>query len=130
MTVFGTLEERREGITLEYDERLEADDGTTTQTHVRILTRDSRVMVVRQGDFSTILSFRKGQHYEGLYRTPFGEMPLELFATDVCVDRQPGSGTILLEYQLGTGMDTVSHHMRIRYALRERERNMDGTTEA
>lgn len=97
----GQLKETASGYMLRYQE-IQTDDATgQSQTQDVILSlQPGRVTMNRLGPFGTTMVFVKDRRFEGAYRTPYGDLELALFATQVSCQAGPDSGYVHLEYQL------------------------------
>lgn len=97
----GQLRETSGGFMLRYQE-IQTDDATgQSQTQDVILSlQPGRVTMNRLGPFGTTMVFVKDRRFEGAYRTPYGDLELALFATQVTCQAGPESGYVHLEYQL------------------------------
>ena len=99
----GKLRPTTDGCMLRYQEVQQDDTGETVSTDVilNIQPKDGpRVTMTRLGDYGTTMVFVKDRRFEGAYHTPYGDLELALFATQVNVQAGPESGSVHLEYQL------------------------------
>lgn len=109
----GTLEVDDVKAVVTYQETL--DESMPPQT-VMVTAEDDSVLMQRLGDYATQLSFRRGQRYEGLYQTPFGEMDVAVFCSRLSYDLTEDGGDIHLMYQMdmnGTFAAMHQMHMQI-----------------
>ncbi len=109
----GTLEVDDVKAIVTYQETL--DESMPPQT-VMVTAEDDSVLMQRLGDYATQLSFRRGQRYEGLYQTPFGEMDVAVFCSRLSYDLTEDGGDIHLMYQMdmnGTFAAMHQMHMQI-----------------
>lgn len=114
MTTFGLLSGTEEQWKLRYTER-QADSNE--QHDITMTMGDGMVTVARKGAFGSDLVFRQGHRYEGSYRTPFGELSMGIFPTEVDYTVNPeGDGEISLRYQLDIqGRYTSVHKLDISF---------------
>ena len=97
---------------LRYDEIL---DESLPPQHVTVTVENDGMQMVREGEYTIQLGFRKGQRYEGQYQTPFGAMDLAVFCTRLRIDLDSDGGEILLNYQMDVnGQFAAVHDMEIR----------------
>ena len=99
----GKLKPTVDGCMLRYQEVQQDDTGVTVSTDVilNIQQKDGpRVTMTRMGDYGTTMVFVKDRRFEGAYHTPFGDLELALFATQVNVNLRDDGGSVHLEYQL------------------------------
>jgi len=65
--------------------------------------------------------FVKDRRFEGVYRTPYGDMDMALFATRVDVNLGEDKGSVYLEYQLDfAGGFASMHTMQLEYVASDR----------
>lgn len=95
LLVSGKLTLVPEGVRLVYDELMDEK-----LEHVEMNIRQDMIMVNRNGDFSSQMSFRMGMRSEGIYQTPFGAIDLATYCTRLSYDINEDGGTIQIVYQL------------------------------
>jgi len=97
----GQLRETSGGYMLRYQEVQKDDESgqSVTQDVILGLQKD-RVTMTRLGAYGTTMVFVKDTRFEGAYHTPYGDLELALFATQVNCQLGPESGSVHLEYQL------------------------------
>ena len=62
---------------------------------------DGMVTVARKGAFASDLVFRQGHRFEGSYHTPYGDLSMGIYPTQVDYSVNPeGDGAVSLRYQL------------------------------
>ena len=114
MLTTGVLELTYEQATIRYEESI--DEGAPPQKVVVTVDSES-VAMTREGAYSTQMVFRMGCRYEGIYRTPFGEMDLAVYCTKLDYDLGEDGGTLVLTYQLDlNGRFAAMHDMDLRLA--------------
>ncbi len=65
----------------------ESTEGESEGIHNKIrITEDGTMEVMRSGLFASHMIFEKGKSHSGEYRTPYGEMTVGIFTTDMKVD--------------------------------------------
>ena len=70
----------------------------------------------RKGDFSNTMVFAKGQRFEGVYHTPYGEMDMAVFAKEAACRFGSSEGNIHLKYQLNIqGNYTSTNELHLEY---------------
>lgn len=99
----GTIEKKGTGFLLSYDEIITEDGSQLERTQVKLHLSHERVMMMREGDYSTIMVFDRRQPYEGMYRTPFGEMPIHIQTVNVEALCRLDEGSVHLEYEVSIG---------------------------
>lgn len=97
----GQLRMTASGYMLRYTEvQKDEDTGTTVSQDVILALQPDRVTMTRLGDYGTTMVFIKDRRFQGAYHTPYGDLELALFATQVNVTMTPDQGSVHLEYQL------------------------------
>lgn len=118
----GELKPSPSGYMLKYQETQE-DNGVMLTQDIILLLQPGRVTMTRLGDYGTTMVFVKDRRFEGAYRTPFGELDMALFATQVQVKLQPDHGSVFLEYQLEVQGNYASMHtLQLDYVAGESSR--------
>ena len=91
---------------------------------VEVKVEEESLTMTRGGEYQTQMVFRLGSRYEGMYRTPFGEMDLALYCTRLGYDLGDDGGALELSYQLDlNGRFAAMHDMELRLA----RQNDDGS---
>ena len=97
----GQLRQTAGGYMLRYQEgQTDGASGEPISQDVILALQPDRVTMTRLGAYGTTLVFVKDRRFEGAYRTPFGDLGLALFPTQVNVQMGENSGSVHLEYQL------------------------------
>lgn len=100
----GRLRAVSDGYLLRYQEvQQDEDTGETTAQDVILAMQTGqtpRVTMTRLGDYGTTMVFVKDRRFEGAYRTPYGDLGLALYATQVQCRLAEDCGSVHLEYQL------------------------------
>ena len=91
---------------LRYQERM--DEETPEETSVRLRVREGRVTMLRQGGFGVTMIFEAGRTHRSAYRTPYGEMPLEIATERVLTSLAEEGGGFTLVYAISApgGLDS------------------------
>jgi len=97
----GMLRKTPSGFMLRYEESSTDDaTGEVTTSPVMLTMQPGRVVMTRMGDFGTTMVFVKDTRFEGLYHTPYGDMGLAIFTTQVYSKLSEERGSLRLEYQI------------------------------
>ena len=97
----GSLSQQPDGWKLVYQENDADDDtGELKSSTVTLLIFPDRMEMIRDGEYGTAMVFQKDKRFEGVYRTPYGELDMALFCTDLTSELTLGSGTVEVRYQL------------------------------
>lgn len=117
----GELKKAPSGYMLRYQEsQTDENDGSVLTQDIILMLQEGRVTMTRLGDYGTSMVFVKDRRFEGAYRTPFGELEMALFATQVHVNVGPEKGSVHLEYQLDIqGGFASMHTMQLEYSAGE-----------
>lgn len=100
----GRLRAASDGYLLRYQEVQRDEETGENNTQDVILSMQKgdtpRVTMTRLGDYGTTMVFVKDRRFEGAYRTPYGELSLALYATQVQCKLEADCGSVHLEYHL------------------------------
>ena len=122
----GELEQRGTGYILSYEEAISDDAMQTEKTRVKLHISEHRVMMMREGIYSTMMVFDRRQPYEGMYRTPFGTMPIHIQTVEVDAVCRPEKGKIRMEYELTLADTSTSDRVvNIHYFQDEMQVSLD-----
>ncbi|MDD2648183.1 MAG: DUF1934 domain-containing protein [Eubacteriales bacterium] len=117
LTTPGVLTKTDSGYVLKYSES--QPDGSDS-ADIRLTVEGERVTMSRNGDLSAMMVFDKGCPFQGEYKTPYGSLNMNIFASKVHVHLDDEPREINLAYQLSLqGMYTAAHELNI--SLRERQ---------
>ena len=98
----GVLSTLREGgWLLTYQEtQTEDEDSPAITSDIALMMTPKQVTMTRSGPFRNMMVFSKGRRFEGIYSTPYGEMPMAVFAREVESGYAEGRGSLHLKYDL------------------------------
>ena len=86
---------------LQYVESQEDEQtGEITSSDILLSLSDDKVTMQRNGDFSNTMVFSSGKRFEGVYRTPYGEMDMAVFTKEAACRIGNRDGSLHLHYQL------------------------------
>ena len=86
---------------LRYVESQEDEEtGEMTKSDILRSLKNGRVTMERKGDFSNVMVFSRGKRFEGIYRTPYGEMDMAVFTREANCRIGRRDGSLHLKYQL------------------------------
>ena len=118
MTVGDLYYSDPDNVMLQYVESQQDDEtGEITESDISLSLRDGRITMERKGDFSNTMVFAKGQRFEGVYHTPYGEMDMAVFTKEAACRLGRSEGNIHLKYQLniqGSYASTNELHLEYR----------------
>ena len=97
----------------------ETDPDTSERTHITLSLAGDSVSMSRDGQGKTLMEFTPGKRFEGLYQTPYGDMMIGVFPSQVSYRIEDGDGEIHLAYRLDIqGQYTGDRELHIRFADR------------
>lgn len=117
MLVSGQLAAQKDGAyLLRYTESVEQEDGSVMKADVRLKLEDGHVIMLRKGDFSTTMVFSRGQHFDGTYHTPYGDMAMGIYTTRLLTSLASDRGSVTIDYQLDmNGGFSSMRHLTLEY---------------
>ncbi len=111
------LGEKNDAV-LEYTESdTDEETGEITTAQITLALEKNRVTMTRRGDYSNTMVFVPEQRFEGVYKTPFGEMDMAVYARGVRCDIGEAKGSVHLKYQLDIqGAYASTNELHLEYA--------------
>lgn len=101
MTIGNLSYSNPEEALLQYVESQQDEEtGEITKSDISLSLRDGKITMERKGEFSSTMVFAKGQRFEGVYHTPYGEMDMAVFTKEAACRFGLTEGNIHLKYQL------------------------------
>ena len=102
---------------LEYTEAQQDEEtGAIMKSDISLALKNGRITMERKGDFSNTMVFAKGQRFEGVYHTPYGEMDMAVFTKEAACRFGSSEGNIHLKYQLNIqGNYTSTNELHLEY---------------
>lgn len=110
-TVAGMLTGWEGKYVIAYEDEHSGEDGA----HTEITVEDDSVSMIRTGESSTDMYFRRNTPYSSCYRTPFGDLDLTVLPTLVKTDMGPKNGSIELEYILNIAGSQIVNKLQLSY---------------
>lgn len=87
--------------TLQYVESQEDEEtGEITKSDISLSLSNGKVTMERSGDYSNTMVFSRGKRFEGVYRTPYGEMDMAVFTKEAACRIGNREGSLHLKYLL------------------------------
>lgn len=118
MTVGNLYYSNPNDVRLQYVESQQDEEtGEITKADISLSLCDGRITMERKGDYSNTMVFAKGQRFEGIYHTPYGEMDMAVFTKEAACRLGKTEGNIHLKYQLniqGNYASTNELHLEYR----------------
>ena len=117
MTVGNLSYTNKDEALLEYAESQQDEEtGEILTSDISLSLRNGRITMERKGDFSNTMVFAKGQRFEGVYHTPYGEMDMAVFTKEAACKFGKTEGNIHLKYQLNIqGNYTSTNELHLEY---------------
>ena len=105
-------------VLLQYVESQQDEEtGEILNADVSLSLHDGRITMERKGDYSNTMVFSRGQRFEGVYHTPYGEMDMAVFTREAACKIGSENGSLHLKYQLhiqGSYASTNELHLEYR----------------
>ena len=100
------------------------ETGEITESNISLSFQEGRITMERTGDFSNTMVFSRGQRYEGVYRTPYGEMDMAVFTKEAAARIGSTEGSMHLKYQLDIqGSYASSNELHLEYRADRNDRS-------
>ena len=112
---------------LQYVESQEDEEtGEITRSDILLSMADGKVTMQRNGDFSNTMVFAKGQRFEGVYHTPYGEMDMAVFTKEAACRFGRSEGNMHLKYQLNIqGNYASTNELHLEYRAEQGEKKKE-----
>ena len=115
-------------VQLQYVESQQDEEtGEITRSDISLSLRDGKITMERKGPFSNTLVFAKGQRFEGVYHTPYGEMDMAVYTKEATCKFGRKEGNIHLKYQLNVqGSYASTNELHLEYRAEQRGEDQKG----
>ena len=101
MTVGNLRYTNPDEVLLQYVESQQDEEtGEIMKADISLSLHDGRITMERKGDYSNTMVFAKGQRFEGVYHTPYGEMDMAVYTKEAACRFGKAEGNMHLKYQL------------------------------
>ena len=107
MSVVGTLLYEDEKAIIEY---IENNEETGPEETTITVSNNNTVSIVRNGQFSSEMMVEKGKRHLTFYRTPYGELTMGIYGTNVDFSKDEKGATLKLKYELDFNNGFVSEN--------------------
>ncbi len=107
ITTHGTLENSGSGYLIEYDEI--DDELKNCRTAIQIVAPTS-ITMTRDGNYNSQLIIEKDKRHTCIYSTPFGDLSMGVFASDVSAAIKENGGRIKMKYTIDFNSSMVSEN--------------------
>ena len=109
----GVLREQDGGVALDYEDE---QDGERARIELWSDARGARM--TRRGMTSAVLAFTPGEKTSGVYRTPYGEIPVAVYTHGLSLTREETGGLLALDYDVFVGGErTARTHLEAQWRL-------------
>lgn len=109
----GLLREQDGGVALEYD-----DEQDGERARIELWADASQARMTRRGMTSAVLEFKPGERTGGVYRTPYGEIPVAVRTHALRLTREEMGGLLALDYDVFVGGErTARTHLTAQWRL-------------
>lgn len=97
----GTLMPQEGFSLLRYRERQEDEEtGEVMESDIQLVLKKDEVTMNRMGEFSNTMLFHRNRRFETTFRTPYGDLPMAVYARSVQCEVGEESGKVHLKYEL------------------------------
>ena len=107
MSVVGTFSYEDEKAIIEY---IENNEETGPEETTITVSGSDTVSIIRNGQFSSEMTVEKGKRHLTFYRTPYGELTMGIYGTNVEFEKDEKSATLKLKYDLDFNNGFVSEN--------------------
>ena len=117
-------------VLLQYVESQQDEEtGEIMKADVSLFLHDGRITMERKGDYANTMVFAKGQRFEGIYHTPYGEMDMAVFTREAACRFGKAEGNMHLKYQLNIqGSYASTNELHLEYkAGQEKQDTLKGS---
>ncbi len=113
---------------LQYVESQQDEEtGEITNSDISLSLRDGKITMERKGAFANTMVFAKGQRFEGIYHTPYGEMDMAVFTKEASCKIGRSEGNIHLKYQLNVqGNYASTNELHLEYRAEQGKQHKKG----
>ena len=88
-----------------YDELMESLDQPVENV---VKIRENSLEIIRRGEIQAHMTFRRGMTVMAGYRTPYGEMMVEITTEEIRITEENDSLAVRVEYMLGINGQQIS----------------------
>ena len=110
---------------LQYVESQQDEEtGEILKSDISLSLRDGRITMERKWEVANTMVFSKGQRFEGVYHTPYGEMDMAVFTKEADCKFGSSEGNIHLKYQLNIqGNYASTNELHLEYKAEKSKRS-------
>ncbi len=105
------------------------ETGQLSDSFVTVQIGANDVTILRESEVTNTMVFSRGQRYEGVYNTPYGELSMGIFTRDIRTAVAPDRGSVHLKYMLdfnGGRVSTNEIHLEYFSEQASREKSAPG----
>ena len=113
---------------LQYAESQQDEEtGEMIRSDIILSFRNGKITMERKGEFSNTMVFSRGQRFEGVYRTPYGDMDMAVYTKEATCKFGRKEGNIHLKYQLNVqGSYASTNELHLEYRAEQRGEDQKG----
>ena len=110
-------------VLIQYVESQQDEEtGEIMKSDISLFLHDGRITMERKGDYANTMVFAKGQRFEGVYHTPYGEMNMAVFTKEAACRFSRAEGNMHLKYQLNIqGSYASTNELHLEYRADQRD---------
>ena len=115
----GTLsvDSNNEAILKYTESQQDEETGEISDSLITLSLKKNRVTMTRKGEYSNTMVFVPDQRFEGVYKTPYGNMEMAVFSRGVYCNIGESKGSVHLKYQLDfQGSYTSTNELHLEYS--------------
>ena len=107
---------------LQYVESQQDEEtGQILKSDISLILHGGKITMERKGEFANTMVFAKGQRFEGVYHTPYGEMDMAVFTKEAACRFGSSEGNVHLKYQLNIqGHYASTNELHLEYKAEKR----------
>lgn len=113
LDVKGTLYKKGDLVCILYKENPEEFGDTLTTLKIN----PQRLDIVRTGDISSRLTFNKSRTFEGVYTTPYGNLPVKTEVSDMESYIGENEGSVSMHYTLDFSGEITENKFKLNYLV-------------
>ena len=113
---------------LQYVESQQDEEtGQILKSDISLILHGGKITMERKGEFANTMVFAKGQRFEGVYHTPYGEMDMAVYTREATCKFGRKEGNIHLKYQLNVqGSYASTNELHLEYRAEQRGEDQKG----
>lgn len=95
---------------------IDSEISGSEKTNVIIRVKEDVVSVKREGSINSVLHYAKNKRTKSLYKTPYGDLEVEILTEKLRIRKNEKQGEIYIEFVVCIGGETdINHILNINY---------------